>query len=37
MKHDKRPEVRYRATALHLLHQGMKPQAVTEILAVSLG
>lgn len=37
MKHDKRAEVRHRATALHLLHQGMKPQAVAETLAVSLG
>jgi transposase len=37
MKHDKRPEVRHRATALHLLHQGMKPQAVADTLAVSLG
>ena len=37
MKHDKRPEVRHRATALHLLHQGMKPQTVADTLAVSLG
>jgi transposase len=37
MKHDKRPEIRQRATALALLHQGMKPQAVAETLAVSLG
>jgi transposase len=37
MKHDKRAEVRHRATALHLLHQGMKPQAVADTLAVSLG
>ena len=34
---DKRPEVRHRATALHMLHQGMKPQAVADTLAVSLG
>ena len=34
---DKRPEVRHRATALHMLHQGMKPQEVADILAVSLG
>lgn len=34
---DKRPEVRHRATALQLLHQGMKPQAVAESLAVSVG
>lgn len=37
MKHDKRVEVRHRATALHLLHHGMKPQAVADTLAVSLG
>ena len=37
MRHDKRAEVRHRATALHLLHQGMQPQAVAETLAVSLG
>ena len=34
---DKRPEVRHRATALQLLHQGMKPQAVADTLAVSQG
>lgn len=34
---DKRPEVRHRATALHLLHQGMKPQEVADVLAVSEG
>jgi transposase len=34
---DKRPEVRHRATALHMLHQGMKPQEVADTLAVSLG
>lgn len=37
MKHDKRPEIRQRATALYLLHQGMKPQTVADTLAVSLG
>lgn len=37
IKHDQRAEVRHRATAIHLLHQGMKPQAVAEMLAVSLG
>lgn len=37
MKHDKRPEIRQRATALCLLHQGMKPQTVADTLAVSLG
>lgn len=34
---DKRPEVRHRATALHLLHQGMKPDKVADTVAVSLG
>lgn len=34
---DKRPEVRHRAMALQLLHQGMKHQAVAEMLAVSVG
>ena len=34
---DKRPEVRHRAMALQLLHQGIKPQAVADTLAVSLG
>lgn len=34
---DKRPEVRHRATALHLLHQGRKPQEVAETLAVTQG
>ena len=37
MKRDKRAEIRQRATALYLLHQGMKPQAVADTLAVSLG
>jgi transposase len=37
MASDKRPEIRHRATALHMLHQGMKPQAVADALAVSLG
>ena len=37
MTKDGRPEVRHRATALQLLHQGMKPQAVADTLAVSLG
>lgn len=37
MGRDKRPEVRHRATALHMLHQGMKPQQVADMLAVSLG
>lgn len=34
---DKRAEVRQRATAIHLLHLGKKPQAVAETLAVTLG
>ena len=34
---DKRPEVRHRATALHMLHQEMRPEEVAETLAVSLG
>lgn len=34
---DKRAEVRHRATAIHLLHQGRKPQEVAEMLAVTLG
>lgn len=35
MKHDKRPEVRQRATAVHMLHKGLKPAEVAEQLAVS--
>ena len=34
--HDKRPEIRQRATALHMLHQGTKPQDVADTLVVSL-
>ncbi len=34
---DKRPEVRHRAMALQLLHQGQHPTEVAETLAVSLG
>jgi transposase len=34
---DKRPEVRHRATALHLLHQGRKPLEVAQTLAVTQG
>ena len=34
---DKRAEGRHRALALQLLHQGLKPQAVADTLAVSLG
>jgi transposase len=37
MASDKRPEVRQRATAIHLLHQGWKAQEVAEALAVSFG
>ncbi len=35
--HDKRAEVRHRATAIHLLHQGKKPQETADLLAVTLG
>lgn len=34
---DKRPAVRHRAMALQLLHQGMKHQAVADMLVVSVG
>ena len=34
---DTRPEVRHRATAMQLLHQGMKPEVVADALAVSVG
>ena len=34
---DKRAEVRQRATAIHLLHQGKKPQEVADTLAVTMG
>jgi transposase len=34
---EKRAEVRHRATAIHLLHQGKKPQEVAETLAVTMG
>jgi transposase len=37
MVQDRRPEVRHRATALHLLHRGKKPDEVAEMLAVTLG
>ena len=33
--HDKRPEVRQRSTAIHLLHLGHKPEQVAEMQAVS--
>jgi transposase len=35
MHRDKRPDVRQRATAIHLLHQGMKPAETAAALAVS--
>lgn len=34
---DKRPEVQRRATALHMLHQGMTPQEVADTLVATLG
>lgn len=37
MVQDKRPEVRQRVTALHLLHLGRTPNEVAEALAVTLG
>jgi transposase len=37
MTRDKRPEVRQRATAIHLLHLGQKPEQVAETLAVKVG
>ena len=35
IKHDKRPYVRQRAMAIHLLHQGYGPTQVAEMLAVT--
>jgi transposase len=35
IRHDKRPEVRQRCTAIRLLHLGHKPEAVAEMQAVS--
>lgn len=35
MRTDKRPEVRQRCTAIHLLHLGYKPEQVAEMQAVS--
>ena len=37
MVSDRRPEVRQRSSALHMLHQGKTPGEVAELLAVSLG
>lgn len=37
MASDERPEVRQRATAVHMLHQGMEPQAVADAMAITLG
>jgi len=36
IRHDKRPEVRQRATAIRMLHLGNHPSEVAEVLAVSL-
>ena len=35
IRHDKRPEVRQRCTAIRLLHLGHKPEEVAEMQAVS--
>jgi transposase len=35
VRHDKRPEVRQRCTAIRLLHMGYKPEQVAEMQAVS--
>lgn len=35
IKHEKRPEVRQRATGLRLLHEGKSPKAVAEFFSVS--
>lgn len=37
MKHAPEPEVRQRATAVHLLHKGHGPEQVGEMMAVKLG
>ena len=34
-RHDRRPEVRQRSSAIRLLHMGYKPEQVAEIQAVS--
>lgn len=36
IRHDERPEVRQRATAIRMLHLGKHPSEVAEVLAVSL-
>ena len=36
IRHDKRPEVRQRCTAIRLLHLGYKPEQVAKMLAVSI-
>ena len=36
IRHDKRPEVRQRATAIHMLHLGHHPTEVAKTMAVSL-
>jgi transposase len=35
IRHDKRPEVRQRSTAIRLLHMGYKPEQIAEMQAVS--
>lgn len=37
MRYSPKVEVRQRATAIHLLHQGNKPEEVAEMMAVSMG
>ena len=37
MNHARQPEVRQRATAIHLLHKGHSAQNVADMLAVSGG
>ncbi|HSG43331.1 MAG TPA: helix-turn-helix domain-containing protein [Anaerolineales bacterium] len=36
IRHDKRPEVRQRCTAIRLLHLGHKPEEIAEMQAVSI-
>lgn len=36
IRHDERPEVRQRATAIRMLHLGNHPTEVAEVMAVSL-
>lgn len=37
MNHAREPEVRQRATAIHLLHQQHKPESVADMMVVSMG